>query len=123
MSQGILELNARRKKLKMPVDVLVKRSRVPRPTVFRILQGKIDTVRYGYVAKVAGVLGLTFGTAPLDPDEMRKNEAKRKARLLARLTQGTMGLESQAVSADALKDFEKETVVRLLADSGRKLWG
>jgi len=35
MSVVALDLDARRKPLKMPVEALVKRSGVPRPTVFR----------------------------------------------------------------------------------------
>ena len=106
----------------MPVDALVKRSGVPRPTVFRILRGEVDRVRFGYVQKVAGVLGLSFGGPTIDLEELRRQEAKRKARLLARLTQGTMGLESQAVSAELLQELEEQTVIKLLNGTGRKLW-
>jgi hypothetical protein len=107
----------------MPVDVLVKRSGVPRPTVFRILRGKIDKVRFGYVQQVAGVLGIAFGRPPVDPEDLCRQEAVKKARLLRSLTQGTMGLEAQAVSDDVLDDLEKKTVAKLLASKGRKLWG
>lgn len=122
MSAAAFDLNARRKVLKMPVEVLVKRSGVPRPTVFRILRGNLEKVRFGYVQKVAGVLGYSFSGPAIDPEELRRQEARRKARLLARLTQGTMGLESQAVSGEVLKEIEEETVAKLLAGTGRKLW-
>jgi len=123
MAATQLDLDGRRKALKMPVDVLVKRSGVPRPTVFRILRGKMDTVRFGHVQKVAGVLGLTFGGSIADPEELRRQQAKRKARLLRRLTQGTMGLEAQAVPEEVLAELEVKTVAKLLAGTGRKLWG
>src|SRR5476651_246282 len=103
MTATTFDLNTRRKQLKMPIDALVKRSGVPRPTVFRILRGKAVSVRFGYVASVAGALGLPFGAAPVEPEELRLREARRKARLLARMTQGTMGLEAQAVSSKLLK--------------------
>lgn len=122
MTQTLLELNARRKVLKMPVDVLVRRSRVPRPTVYRILRGRTESVRFGAVERVAGVLGLTLGAPPVDPEELRRREATRKALLLRRLTQGTMGLEAQAVPDAVLDDLEQATVTRLLAGNGRKLW-
>jgi len=35
MSAVVVDLNSRRKPLKMPVEALVRRSGVPRPTVFR----------------------------------------------------------------------------------------
>jgi transcriptional regulator with XRE-family HTH domain len=118
----LLDLNARRKRLKMPVAVLVRRAQVPRPTVFRILRGQADSVRFGHVQKVAAVLGVSFGTPPADPDDLRRRQAERKARLLRRLTQGTMGLEAQAVSDEVLNDLEREAVAKLLAGTGRTLW-
>lgn len=123
MTGMLAELNVRRKKLKMPVDVLVKRSGVARPTVFRILRGNVDSMKFSSVVKVAGVLGVTFGSLVIEPEELRLREAKRKARLLSRLTQGTMGLEAQAVSPELLKELEEQTVTRLLAGKGDKLWG
>jgi transcriptional regulator with XRE-family HTH domain len=122
MKVETIDLNTRRKLLRMPVDALVRRSGVPRPTVFRILRGKVEAVRFGHVQKVAAVLGLSFGRPPADPEELRQREARRKARLLARLTQGTMGLESQAVSAEVLRELEEKTIAKLLAGQGRKLW-
>ena len=116
------DLNERRRVLKMPVEVLVKRSGVPRPTVFRILKGRMDTVRFGYVQRVASVLGLGFGSPAIDPQELRRQEARRKARLVACLTQGTMALEAQAVSSEALSELEESTVQQLLAGPGKKLW-
>ncbi len=117
-----VDFNARRKNLGLPVNVLVKRSGVPRPTVFRILRGKAETVRFGNVQKVADVLGMGFGVPAVEPEVLREREARRKARLLARLTQGTMALESQAVPGDVLASLEEATIKRLLADKGKKLW-
>jgi len=122
MSATMHDLNARRKILKMPVEALVKRSGVPRPTVFRILRGQMDNVRFGYVQKVAGVLGLSIGSPIIEPEEIRREEAKRKGRLLAQLTQGTMGLEAQTLSGELLKELEEQTIAKLLAGKGRKLW-
>lgn len=106
----------------MPVEVLVKRSGVPRPTVFRILRGGADTVRFGHVQQVVGVLGLAFGRTPEDPEKMRKKEAKLKARQVVRLTQGTMALESQAVSSAVLAEIERDAMLKLLSGPGKKLW-
>jgi len=122
MSATMHDLNARRKILKMPVEALVKRSGVPRPTVFRILRGQMDNVRFGYVQKVAGVLGLSIGSPIIEPEEMRREEAKRKGRLLAQLTQDTMGLEAQTLSGELLKELEEQTIAKLLVGKGRKLW-
>lgn len=117
-----VDLNGRRKSLKMPLDVLVKRSGVPRRTVVRLLRGRMDAVPFGFVQNVGRVLGLTLGDPTLEPEELRRHEAQRKARLLVRLTQGTMGLEAQAVASEVLEQLEAQTVARLLAGPGRKLW-
>lgn len=122
MPTTVLDLNDRRKALKMPVEVLVKRSGVPRTVVVRILRGIVEMVRFGQFEKVAGVLGMPFGAVAIDAEELRNREARKKAKLLRRLTQGTMGLESQALPEDVLREIEERTVAKLLAGTGRKLW-
>ena len=122
MPTTVLDLNDRRKALKMPVEALVKRSGVPRAAVVRILRGKAERIRFGQFEKVAEVLGIPFGAVALDPQELRNREARRKAKLLRRLTQGTMGLESQALPEEVLREIEERTVAKLLAGTGRKLW-
>lgn len=122
MSLPLPDLNQRRRLLQMPVAALVKRSGVPRPTVFRILRGKIDAVRFGHVRRVASILGLEWGGAAIDPEELRLKEARRKARLVVALTQGTMALESQGISTEALTQLEESATRQLLAGSGKKLW-
>ncbi len=117
-----LDFNTRRKLLKIPVEVLVKRSGVPRPTVFRILRGNMEAVRFGYVQKVANVLGISLGGTSIEPEELRRKEAHRKANLLRRLTQGTKGLEVQAMTEADLKELEVQTAAKLLSGNGRKLW-
>ena len=116
------DLNIRRQSLKMPLETLVRRSGVPRTAVMRILRGKVEKVRFGQFQKVADVLGMPFGAAPADPEELRICEARKKAQLLRKLTQGTMGLEAQALPEEVLRELEEQTVAKLLAGSGRKLW-
>jgi transcriptional regulator with XRE-family HTH domain len=122
MAIEVVDWNARRKQLKMPVKALVKRSKVSRPTVFRILQGNADVVRFGSVQKVANVLGIGFGGVAVDPELLRREQAKRKAKLLRSLVQGTMALEAQGLPEDYLVQLENETIDKLLAGPGRDLW-
>jgi hypothetical protein len=82
----------------------------------------MDAVPFGFVQNVGRVLGLTLGGPTIEPEELRRHEAQRKARLLVRLTQGTMGLEAQAVADEVIQQLEAQTVARLLAGPGRKLW-
>ena len=62
------------------------------------------------------------GTLLNPVEELRVQAATRKARLLRRLLQGTMGLEAQALSDDFLDTLERDTIARLLAEEGNKLW-
>jgi hypothetical protein len=58
----------------------------------------------------------------LDPvEELRLQAATRKARLLRRLLQGTMGLESQALSDEFLDKLEGDTIARLMTESRHEL--
>jgi hypothetical protein len=70
----------------------------------------------------SGIAATTLGGSAVDPEELRFREARRKACILGKLTQGTMGFEAQAVSAKMLAQLDEETVAKLLADKGRKLW-
>ncbi len=60
----------------------------------------------------------TFGVSAF-----RREQAKTKAMRLARLVQGTMALEVQAVGTDVLEEMTEQSVHALLAGSGRRLWG
>ena len=122
ISRALLLLRTMNAAQKSSLHELHLQTRLAKSTVFRILRGKTDSVRFGYVQSVAGVLGLAFGRPAVDPEELRRQEATKKARLLRRLTQGTMGLEAQALSDDVLDDLEEETIAKLLAGKGRKLW-
>ena len=122
MSKVALDLNTRRRAMKIPLEAIIQRSEVSRSSVMRILRGKVDRICYGQFQKVADVLGVPFGAAPVDPEELRNREARKKAQLLRKLTQGTMGLEAQALPEEVLRELEEQTVAKLLAGSGRKLW-
>lgn len=119
----VTSLNTRRLQLKMPMPVLASRSGVSLPTVQRVLSGNLEHASFGNVSAIAEALGLTaeFKAIKSD-DELREEQAEKKARQLVGMIQGTSGLEAQAVSH---KDFEamvRRTVHELLAGSSRKLW-
>jgi hypothetical protein len=61
------------------------------------------------------------GTVSNPVDELRLQAATRKARLLRRLLQGTMGLEAQALSDEFLETLEHDTIVRLMTESRHEL--
>ena len=117
-------LDARRRELGMSHAVLAQRSAVSLPTVQRILSGNHTTASFANVVAIADALGmcLKFG-ATVEPEKLRRVQARQKAKRLVRMVQGTSGLEGQAVDADTIRRLEERTVHELLAGSNRRLWG
>ena len=109
---------------------LARRSSVSLPTVHRLLSGREDRARTDTLAALAAALGVevrlgreTYVHEISDASTFRREQAQAKAKRLAKLLQGTMALEAEAVSADALAEIEEQNVHALLAGSGRRLWG
>lgn len=109
--------------------ILARRAGVSLPTVNRILSGKQSGATLGNVHAIAAALGVEvrIGSHPkiaetIGVDEFRKQQATAKARRLARMVQGTMALEAQAVDQKTLKGLMEGNVHRLLAGSNRRLW-
>ena len=122
MTEILKTLKERRKELGIPIDTIVRRTGVKRATMCRILKGDTETVRHGYVVKVMEVMGIFVGRRPESVKKMRHREAVKKAKLVARLTQGTMALEAQAVGNETLVEIERMIVRKILVGQNRKLW-
>jgi transcriptional regulator with XRE-family HTH domain len=117
------DLEARRRKLDMPIEALVKRSGVSRATVRRILSGDHTGASFIKVLAVAEALGLEvrFDTETAE-EAFRERQAVQKARRLVGLVQGTSGLEAQAVDPAAVECMVQRTTHELLSGSKKKLW-
>lgn len=102
---------------------LAKRAGVSLPTVARILTGRERSPRLGTIQALAKELGIEVRfVAVADEESLREQQAERKAREIARVVQGTMGLEAQGVSAEKLDKLIRQKMHSLLAGSRRKLW-
>ena len=124
------QLDGRRARLRMSKVDLARRSGVSLPTVHRLLSGRESRARTDTVAAIAAALGVevrlsenphvheTHGVS-----DFRRAQARAKARRLARLVQGTMALEAEAVGVETLAALEEDNLHALLAGSGRRLWG
>lgn len=127
MDAQLLDLQAldtRRRELGMGYAFLAQRSGVSLPTVQRILSGNHATASFANVTAVADALGLRLKFSPRDRvEKLRRRQARRKAKRLVRMVQGTSGLEGQAVDPDTVRRLEERTVHELLAGSARRLWG
>lgn len=117
-----LTLNQRRRKLGIPIRQLVKLSGVPVATVNRILSDP-SKVRFEHVSAVAQTLGVDLIAARRIPvKKLLQQRAAEKARYVARLVQGTQGLEAASVDAAGFDRLVEVATAALLAGNKRKLW-
>jgi transcriptional regulator with XRE-family HTH domain len=117
-----LTLNERRRRLGIPIRQLVKLSRVPVATVNRILSDP-SKVRFEHVSAVAQVLGVDMLAARRIPvKKLLQQRAAEKATYVARLVQGTQGLEGASVDAAGFDRLIEVATAALLAGNKRKLW-
>ena len=115
-------LNSRRVALGMSHAVVAARSGVSEPTVKRILGGHIAEASFANVVAVAEALGASLGVDEVAPEELCRQQARRKAEQVARLVQGTSALESQAVDAATYSQILERSYHQLMAGSRRRLW-
>ena len=116
-------LDERRRDLGLSYELLSKRCGVSRPTVQRILSGRHAAASFANIMAIAESLGLGLRfDSVVDARELKREQAKRKAKKLVALVQGTSGLEGQAVDEEAVESMVEQTTHELLAGSKRKLW-
>jgi len=102
---------------------LAKRAGLSEPTVARILNGHDGSPKLSNVVALAEALGLKLCLLPVvDEEALREQQAEEKARTMAKLVQGTMGLEAQALDKPAYERLVNRTKQKLLAGSGLWLW-
>ncbi len=118
-----MELNKRRRQLRMSYAALAKRSGVSLPTVVRTLVGHNPQVSFANVFAIAKALAMEVKVEPNEAAHIvREQQAQEKARKLVGMVQGTSALEAQAVDEGTLDEMTRQTMHELLAGSGRKLW-
>ncbi len=117
-----MELASLRAQLGMTHDDVARRSGVSVPTVKRILGGQLAQASFGHVAAVAAALGAPIGLEPTDPEELCRVQARAKAEAIARLVQGTSGLEGQGLDSAEFARLVERSYHELLAGPRRRLW-
>ena len=130
LSHLFAQLDNRRSRLGMSKAQLARRSKLSVPTIRRLLSGGENRPHLDTLAALATALGVEIhlaGTAQvheaIEAAAFRELQARRKATRLARLVQGTMALEAEAVNAEALQEIQEQNVHALLAGPPRRLWG
>ncbi len=115
-------LNRRRKELRMSLEVVVKKTHLPRATVCRLLRGDLRAANLSRVAKLAKVLGVVLEFTPVPVPDFVRSQAEQKARELVSMVQGTMALESQGLEKDVLDQMVRDSTERLLSRPRKELW-
>jgi len=120
----LVDLDRRRRELRMPLRVLAKRSGVSLSTAQRVLEGSTNA-RLGTILALAE----TLGAEPLrgfkfskSAEAMQREEARAKADRLAGLAQGTAALEGQAVPPGVRLRVRRRIAYKLLAGPPVRLW-
>jgi transcriptional regulator with XRE-family HTH domain len=118
------EMDRQRRKLRMSYAALSKRSGVSAPTIMRTLSGRNLKISVENLLAIAEALGVEIGVKKIvKPSKLKEDQARRKAKQLVGMVQGTSGLEAQAVDRDTVKEMTTRTYHELLAGSPRRLWG
>lgn len=116
-------LEHRRRELGISLDLLAERSGVSRLTVYRILTGRHAGASLFNILAIADSLGLALRIdSEVAPQELKQEQAERKAKRLVSLVQGTSGLEGQAVDRQTIATMVERTTHELLTGPSRKLW-
>jgi len=111
-----------RRQLGMSQRDLACRTGIPQPMVSKIENGRHNS-RLDTLEKLARGLEceLVIGLLPRkSPDEIRWEQAERKARGRMQYLRGTMALEEQQPSNELLEELTRDEVRRLL--EGGELW-
>jgi transcriptional regulator with XRE-family HTH domain len=117
------DLDRRRRDLGLSYEMLSKRSGVSRPTVQRILSGRHSAASFSNIVAIAESLGLVLRfDSKIALNTLKHEQARRKAKKLVALVQGTSALEGQAVDTETVESLVEQTTHELLAGSKRKLW-
>jgi hypothetical protein len=115
-------LNKRRRRLGITIRSLARMSKVPVATVNRILADPAK-VRFEHVTAVGRILGVNFTTAKkMSLKRVIRERALAKAQYVAKVVQGTQGLEAAGVDSDGYQKLVSVVVETLLSGKKRKLW-
>jgi transcriptional regulator with XRE-family HTH domain len=117
-------LEERRKRLGLSCAIVAHRAGLGLRTVQRALSGDAITAEFSTLNAIAQAMGASvrLKLEGEDVERLKEQQARRKARQLVALTQGTSALEAQAVSKSDLARMTKQTARKLLTGSTRKLW-
>jgi hypothetical protein len=118
------ELEERRKRLGISCAAVAHRANLGLRTVQRALSANAIMPEFSTLNAIAEAMGASIRVElkGADVEELKEQQAQRKAERLVSLTQGTSALEAQGIGKGDLARLTKQTARKLLAGSNRKLW-
>jgi len=118
------QLEERRKRLGLSCAAVAHRAGLGLRTVQRALSVDAIIPEFSTLNAIAQAMGAWVQVELKGPDveQLKEQQAQRKARQLVSLTQGTSALEAQGISKRDLARMTKQTARQLLAGPTRKLW-
>ena len=118
------QLEERRKRLGLSCAAVAHRAGLGLRTVQRALSVAAIVPEFSTLNAIAQAMGASVQVELKGPDveQLKEQQAQRKARQLVSLTQGTSALEAQGISKRDLARMTKQTARQLLAGPTRKLW-
>ncbi len=118
------QLEERRKQLGLSCAAVAHRAGLGLRTVQRALSADAIVPEFSTLNAIAQAMGASVEVELKGPDveQLKEQQAQRKARQLVSLMQGTSALEAQGISKRDLARVTKQTARKLLAGSTRKLW-
>ena len=116
------DLDEQRKALGMSCRVLAARSGLSLRTVQRAFSNHTRGMHLRSLLAVANALGAAVELRKQSPDRLREQQARKKARHLAALAQGTAALEGLAVQKKALRGVERRIATELIVGPSIRLW-
>ena len=118
----MVALKQRMMTLGMTASALARRAKLPAATVDRVLSDSPD-ITGDDLKRVRLCLGVGKDGHRLVPNRtFRKQAARKKARFVLSMVQGTMGLEAQGLDTAGYRKLHDETYRRLLKANSAQLW-
>jgi len=118
----MVALKQRMISLGMTPSALVRRAKLPAETVDRVLSESPD-ITSDDLKRVRLCLGVgKDGHRLVSNRTFRKQAARKKARFVLSMVQGTMGLEAQGLDPAGYRTLHDQTYRRLLKAKSAQLW-
>jgi len=109
LKEMLVSLDARRKKLGIPINILARRAGMSRATLLRLLKGKAGKINPARVFRIAEAMGarVDFGLTYQPEEEYVREQAKKQAHFVIEITQANMSMECQGLDMATLQELEK----------------